>query len=168
MIISSGQILTGRAAAVINNGITNAKDSDGYVRTTYKALCTPATMPDADSKVKGTWVVEGASGADDRFIGVIGDDSMPEANLGAADALGRREPVLDWGASRTYQVGDVMTIERNGMISVLAGGDIKEGDYLKLGDNGTFVSGGTKATNIGRAYESASAGERFEAYINAL
>lgn len=167
MIISSGQILTGRAAEVISEGITNAKDANGYVRTTYKALCTPDTMPDADSGVKGTWVVEGASGKDDQFIGVIGDDSMPEANLGAPDALGNREPVLDWGASRTYQVGDVMTIERNGMISVLAGGDIKEGDYLKLGDNGTFVTG-TKAVNIGRAYESASAGERFEAYINAL
>lgn len=167
MIISSGQILTGRAAEVISEGITNAKDANGYVRTTYKALCTPDTMPDADSGVKGTWVVEGASGKDDQFIGVIGDDSMPEANLGAPDALGNREPVLDWGASRTYQVGDAMTIERNGMISVLAGGDIKEGDYLKLGDNGTFVKG-TKAVNIGRAYESASAGERFEAYINAL
>lgn len=167
MIISSGQILTGRAAEVITNGITNAKDANGYVRTSYKALCVPATMPDGDSAVKGTWVVEGASGKDDYFIGVVGDDSMPEANLGAPDALSNRSPVLDWGASRTYQVGDVMTIERNGMISVLAGGDIKEGDYLKLGDNGTFVKG-TKAVNIGRAYESASAGERFEAYINAL
>ena len=104
MIISSGQILTGRAAEVINEGITNAKDANGYVRTTYKALCTPDTMPSADSGVKGTWVVEGASGKDDLFIGVIGDDSMPEANLGAPDALGNREPVLDWGASRTYQV----------------------------------------------------------------
>ena len=53
------------------------------------------------------------------------------------------------------------------MISVLAGDDIKEGDYLKLGDNGTFVPG-DKSDNIGRAYESAAAGERFEAYINAL
>ena len=167
MIISSGQILTGRAAATITNGITNAKDADGYVRTAYKALCVPDTMPTDDSGVKGTWVVEGASGKDDNFIGVIGDDSMPEANLGAPDSLGQREPVLDWGASRTYQVGDVMTIERNGMISVLAGGNIAEGDYLKLGANGTFVKG-AKSDNIGRAYESAVAGERFEAYINAL
>lgn len=167
MIISSGQILTGRAAAVITNGITNTKDANGYVRTAYKAVCTPDTMPDADSKVKGTWVVEGASGKDNNFIGVIGDDSMPEANLTAADSLGIREPVLDWGASRTYQIGDVMTIERNGMISVLAGGTIKEGDYLKLGANGTFVAG-QKSDNIGRAYESAAAGERFEAYIHAL
>lgn len=167
MIISSGQILTGRAAATITNGITNAKDADGYVRTAYKALCVPDTMPTDDSGVKGTWVVEGASGKDDNFIGVIGDDSMPEANLGAPDALGQREPVLDWGASRTYQVGDVMTIERNGMISVLAGGAITEGDYLKLGANGTFVKG-DKSDNIGRAYESAVAGERFEAYIHAL
>ena len=147
MIISSGQILTGRSAAVITNGITNTKDANGYVRTAYKAVCIPDTMPDADSKVKGTWVVEGASGKDDNFIGVIGDDSMPEANLTAADSLGIRE--------------------RNGMISVLAGGDIAEGDYLKLGNNGTFVKG-TKAVNIGRAYESAAAGERLEAYINAL
>ena len=167
MIISSGQILTGKAAEVINNGITNAPDANGYVRTAYKALCTPDTMPDADSGVKGTWVVEGASGKDANFIGVIGDDSAPEPNLGPADSLGIRNPVLDWGASRTYQVGDVMTIERNGMISVLAGDAIKEGDYLKLGANGTFVKG-AKTDNIGRAYESAEAGERFEAYINAL
>ena len=167
MIISSGQILTGKAAAVITDGITNAKDADGYVRTAYKALCVPDTMPNADSGVKGTWVVEGASGKDDNFIGVIGDDSMPEANLTAADNLGRREAVLDWGASRTYQIGDCMTIERNGMISVIAGGAIKEGDYLKLGANGTFVKG-DKSDNIGRAYESAASGERFEAYINAL
>ena len=167
MIISSGQILTGKAAAVITDGITNAKDADGYVRSAYKALCVPDTMPNADSGVKGTWVVEGASGKDDNFIGVIGDDSMPEANLTAADNLGRREAVLDWGASRTYQIGDCMTIERNGMISVIAGGAIKEGDYLKLGANGTFVKG-NKSDNIGRAYESAASGERFEAYINAL
>ena len=167
MIISSGQILTGKAAAVITDGITNAKDADGYVRSAYKALCVPDTMPNADSGVKGTWVVEGASGKDDNFIGVIGDDSMPEANLTAADNLGRREAVLDWGASRTYQIGDCMTIERNGMISVIAGGAIKEGYYLKLGANGTFVKG-DKSDNIGRAYESAASGERFEAYINAL
>lgn len=167
MIISSGQILTGKAAAVISNGISNTKDANGYVRTAYKAVCTPDTMPAADSAVKGTWVVEGASGKDDNFIGVIGDDAVPEANLAAPDALGIRNPVLDWGASRTYQVGDVMTIERNGMISVIAGDTIKEGDYLKLGDNGTFVKG-QKSDNIGRAYESAAAGERFEAFINAL
>lgn len=167
MIISSGQILTGKAAEVINNGITNAKDADGYVRTAYKAVCVPASVPDEDSGIKGTWVIEGASGLDDQFFGVIGDDSMPEANLTAADNLGRREAVLEWGVSRTYQVGDCMTVERLGMISVLAGEDIKEGDFLKLGDNGTFVKG-QRSDNIGRAYESAAAGERFEAYINAL
>lgn len=167
MIISSGQILTGRAAETITNGITNTKDANGYVRTAYKAVCAPDTMPTEDSGIKGTWVVEGASGKDDLFLGVIGDDSMPEANLGAADALGNREPVLDWGASRTFQVGDVMTFERNAMLSVIAGGDIVEGDYLKLGDNGTFVAG-DKSDMIGRAYESAAAGERFEAYIFAL
>jgi len=167
MIISSGQILTGRAAATITNGITNAKDANGYVRTAYKAVCTPDTMPTEDSGVNGTWVVEGASGKDDNFVGVIGDDSMPEANLGAADALGNREPVLDWGASRTYQVGDVLTFERNGMISVIAGEDIAEGDWLKLGDNGTFVKA-SGPTRIGRAYESAAAGERFGAMIGSL
>lgn len=167
MLISSGQILTGKAAEVITNGITNAQDANGYVRTAYKAVCAPATMPAGDSGVKGTWVVEGQSGQDALFLGVIGDDSMPEANLAAPDSLGIRNPVLDWGASRTYQVGDVMTFERNGMISVLAGDTIKEGDFLKLGNNGTFVKG-ARSDNIGRAYESAAAGERFEAYINAL
>ena len=167
MIISSGQILTGRAAATITEGIKNAKDSEGYVRSAYKALCTPDEMPEADSKTKGTWVVEGASGKDDNFIGVVGDDSMPEANLDAPDVLGIRNPVLDWGASRTYQVGDVMTIERNGMISVIAGGAIKEGDWLKLGANGTFVKA-DKPTRIGRAYENAEPGQRFEAMISSL
>ena len=167
MLISSGQILTGKAAAVINEGIKNAKDANGYVRTAYKAVCTPDTMPNEDSGVKGTWVVEGASGKDDQFFGVIGEDSMPEPNLTAADNLGRREAVLDWGASRTYQVGDCMTVERNAMLSVLAGGTIKEGDFLKLGANGTFVKG-ARSDNIGRAYESAAEGERFEAFIFAL
>jgi len=167
MIISSGQILTGRAADTITNGISNVKDANGYVRTAYKAVCTPEEMPEADSGVKGTWVVEGTTNADDRFVGVIGDDSMPEANLGAPDALGDREPVLDWGASRTYQIGDVMTFERNGMISVIAGGAIHEGDWLKLGANGTFVKS-DNPTRIGRAYESAEAGERFEAMIGSL
>lgn len=167
MIISSGQILTGRAAETITDGISNVKDTNGYVRSAYKAVCTPDTMPTEDSGVKGVWVVEGQSGKDDNFVGVIGDDSMPEANLGAADALGNREPVLDWGASRTYQVGDVMTFERNGMISVIAGGNITEGDWLKLGDDGTFVKA-NGPTRIGRAYESAAEGERFEAMIGSL
>ena len=167
MIISSGQILTGRAAETITEGIKNTKDSEGYVRSAYKALCTPDTMPEADSAVKGTWVVEGAAGKDDNFIGVVGDDTVPEANLEAPDTLGIRNPVLDWGASRTYQVGDVMTIERNGMISVIAGGDIKEGDWLKLGANGTFVKADAP-TRIGRAYENAEAGQRFEAMIGSL
>jgi len=167
MLISSGQILTGRVAETITNGIQNAKDANGYVRSAYKAVCKPETMPEEDSGVKGTWVVEGQSGRDDDFLGIIGDDSMPEANLGAPDALGNREPVLEWGASRTYQVGDVLTFERNAIISVLAGGDIREGDELKLGPNGTFVKS-DKPSKIGRAYESAAEGERFEAMIKAL
>lgn len=167
MIISSGQILTGKAAATITEGIVSAKDTDGFVRTAYKAVCTPDTMPTQYSNVKGVWVVEGASGKDDNFVGVIGDDSMPEANLTAPDANNLREPVLDWGASRSYQVGDVLTFERNAMLSVIAGGKITEGDWLKLGDNGTFVKSATP-TRIGRAYESAEAGERFEAYIASL
>ena len=164
MIISSGIILTGKAAETIVNGIDNKKDANGYVRSAFKAVCTPEEAPNTPSDVNGTWVVEGQSGDDARFVGVIGDDVMPEANLGAANNLGQRDAVLDWGAPRTFQVGDTCTIEKEGMISVIAGGAITEGDFLKLGDNGTFVKSTTQ-TNLGRAYESAVAGERFVAKI---
>lgn len=167
MIISSGIILTGKAAETIVNGIDNKKDANGFVRSAYKAVCTPKTMPKTPSEVNGTWVVEAQSGDDDRFVGVIGDDTLPEANLGAANALGQRDAVLDWGAPRTFQTGDTMTIEKEGMISVIAGGAITEGDFLKLGDNGTFVKSNTK-TDLGRAYESAVEGERFVAKIYCL
>lgn len=162
MIISSGQILTGKAAETIENGITVAEDAKGFFRTAYKAVCFPDSAPAGASDVNGTWVVEGASGKDDQFLGVIGDDTAPEPNL----ALTSRKPVLDHGASRSFAVGDVMTFERNGVMYVLAGGNIKEGDLLKLGDDGTFVAGATdKASALGRAYEAAEEGERFMAMI---
>lgn len=162
MIISSGQILTGKAAATIENGITVAEDAKGFFRTAYKAVCFPDSAPAGASDVNGTWVVEGASGKDDQFLGVIGDDTAPEPNL----ALTSRKPVLEYGASRSFAVGDVMTFERNGVMYVLAGGNIKEGDLLKLGDDGTFVAGATnKASALGRAYEAAEEGERFMAMI---
>lgn len=162
MIISSGQILTGRAAATIQNGITVAEDANGFFRTAYKAVCFPDNAPTDPSDVNGTWVVEGASGKDDNFLGVIGDDTAPEPNL----TLNSRKPVLDYGASRSFAQGDTMTFERNGIMYVLAGGNIKEGDLLKLGANGTFVAGATnKASALGRAYEAAKAGERFMAMI---
>lgn len=162
MIISSGQILTGKAAETIENGITVTEDNKGFFRTAYKAVCFPDSAPAAASDVNGTWVVEGASGKDDNFLGVIGDDTAPEPNL----TLDSRKPVLDYGASRSFAVGDVMTFERNGIMYVLAGGAIEEGDLLKLGANGTFVGGATdKASALGRAYEAAEAGERFMAMI---
>ena len=162
MIISSGQILTGKAAETIENGITVAEDDKGFFRTAYKAVCFPDSAPAAPSDVNGTWVVEGASGKDDQFLGVIGDDTAPEPNL----TLDSRKPVLEYGASRSFAVGDVMTFERNGVMYVLAGGNIQEGDLLKLGDNGTFVAGATdKASALGRAYEAADEGERFMAMI---
>lgn len=162
MIISSGQILTGKAAETIENGITVAEDDKGFFRTAYKAVCFPDSAPAAPSDVNGTWVVEGASGKDDQFLGVIGDDTAPEPNL----TLDSRKPVLEYGASRSFAVGDVMTFERNGVMYVLAGGNIQEGDLLKLGDNGTFVAGATdKASALGRAYEAAAEGERFMAMI---
>ena len=162
MIISSGQILTGKAAETIENGITVAEDDKGFFRTAYKAVCFPDSAPAAPSDVNGTWVVEGASGKDDKFLGVIGDDTAPEPNL----TLNSRKPVLEYGASRSFAVGDTMTFERNGVMYVLAGGNIQEGDLLKLGNNGTFVAGATnKASALGRAYEAAAKGERFMAMI---
>lgn len=164
MIISSGQILTGRAAATIPKGITVAKDANGFFRTSYKAVCFPDSAPASDSNVNGTWVVEGQSGKDDNFLGIIGDDTAPEPNLTLTD----RQPVLDYGASRDFAVGDVMTFERDGIFYVMAGAAVKEGDYLKLGNDGTFVGGATRADAIGRAYESADEGQTFMAKIQAL
>ena len=163
MIHSSGQIITGRAAERIDEGIGVKPDTEGWFRTAYKALVLADSPTGDDSNVYGPWVKEGSAGEDDKFVGIIGDDDAPYANVN----LDTNNPVLGYGESKSFAVGDVMTIERNGMISVLAGGNIAEGDYLKLGANGTFVKG-AKSDNIGRAYESAVAGERFEAYINAL
>lgn len=164
MIISSGQIITGRAASTITEGVKVVEDSEGYARTTYKALICPANLPadaDAYADFYGLWVETGASGKDDLFCGVVGDDTVPTANI---EVNSQRPFVGHERKSQTFVKGDVMTIERNGILSVCAGGDIKRGDWLKLGDDGTFVKG-QKSDNIGRAHESAKAGERFRAHI---
>ena len=163
MIHSSGQIITGRAAKVIENGIGVSPDSEGWYRTAYKALILSDSPDGNDSNVYGPWVEEGAAGKDDKFVGVIGDDDLPYANVD----LTSQKPVLDYGASRSFAVGDVMTIERNGILSVIAGADITQGDYLKLADNGAFQKG-TRAQGIGFAMESAKAGERFRATIYSI
>lgn len=160
MIHSSGQIITGRAAELIENGISVAPDAEGYFRTTYKALVTAQSPDGNDSGVYGPWVKEASAGDDNIFIGVIGDDDSPYANVN----LDTNTPVLDYGASKSFAAGDVMTIERDGILSVIAGGNIKQGDFLKLADNGAFQKG-ARSNNIGFAMESAKAGERFRAII---
>lgn len=164
MIHSSGQIITGRAAKTITNGITVTKDADGYYRSAFKAVCIAASPNQRDSGVYGPWVEEAATGKEGTFVGVIGDDTAPYANR---EVLDDREPVLGYGKSRSFAQGDVMTIERNGIISVIAGGNITQGSYLKLGDNGTFVKG-NKNDGIGFAMESAKSGDRFRATIYAI
>ena len=62
MIHSSGQILTGRAAKVIENAISNVPDKDGFFKTAYKAVCVPEEIPTEASEVYGTWIEEGAEG----------------------------------------------------------------------------------------------------------
>ena len=163
MIHSSGQIITGRAAEAIEEGIGVKPDTEGWFRTAYKALVLAESPDGNDSNVYGPWVKEGSAGDDDIFVGIIGDDDAPYANVN----LDTNNPVLDYGASKSFAVGDVMTIERNGILSVIAGADITQGDYLKLADNGAFQKG-TRAEGIGFAMESAKAGERFRATIYSI
>ncbi len=163
MIHSSGQIITGRAAELITDGIGVKPDTEGWYRTAYKALVLAESPDGNDSNVYGPWVKEASEGDDDNFVGIIGDDDAPYANVN----LDTNNPVLDYGASKSFAVGDVMTIERNGILSVIAGDDITQGDYLKLADNGAFQKG-TRAQGIGFAMESAKAGERFRATIYSI
>lgn len=163
MIHSSGQIITGRAAETINEGIGVMPDAEGWYRTAYKALVLADSPTGEDSNVYGPWVKEASAGEDDKFVGIIGDDDAPYANVD----LNTNNPVLNYGASKSFAVGDVMTIERNGILSVIAGSDIKQGDYLKLANNGAFQKG-AKADGIGFAIESAKAGERFRATIYSI
>lgn len=163
MIHSSGQIITGRAAELIENGIDVKPDTEGWYRTAYKALILAESPTGEDSNVYGPWVKEASAGDDDKFVGIIGDDDKPYANVN----LDTNNPVLDYGASKSFAVGDVMTIERNGILSVIAGSDITQGDYLKLADGGAFQTG-TRDEGIGFAMESAKAGERFRATIYSI
>lgn len=169
MIISSGQILTGRAIEDIPAAIINRKDADGWADSAYKAVCVPAAADVAvagPSNTNGSWIEIGDTGNDVRFLGVIGDDTSPQANK----ILSSDAPVLNTHEDYHVKKGDVVTFERNGVLSVLAGGDIVEGDLLALGEDGTFIAQSTpsKATALGRAYGSAEEGERFIAYIQAL
>lgn len=163
MIHSSGQIITGRAAKVIKDGIGVKPDTEGWYRTAYKALVLADSPDGSDSNVYGPWVKEAAAGEDDKFVGIIGDDDAPYANVN----LDTKNPVLGYGESKSFAVGDVMTIERNGILSVIAGADITQGDYLKLANNGAFQKG-SRDKGIGFAMESAKAGERFRATIYSI
>lgn len=167
MIISSGQIITGRAASTVTEGVKVVEDADGYARSAYKALVAPESLPadaDAYADFYGLWVETGAAGKDDLFVGVVGDDTVPTANIN----VNTNKPYVGTDrVSQTFVKGDVMTIERNGILSVIAGGDIKRGDFLKLGADGSFVKG-EKSDQIGRAHQSAKTGERFRAYIGAM
>jgi len=163
MIHSSGQIITGRAAEVIQDGIGVKPDTEGWYRTAYKALVLADSPDGNDSNVYGSWVKEAAAGEDDKFVGIIGDDDAPYANVN----LDTNNPVLGYGESKSFAVGDVMTIERNGILSVIAGANITQGDYLKLADNGAFQKG-SRDEGIGFAMESAKAGERFRATIYSI
>lgn len=171
MIHSSGQIISAQAASDIVNGIGAAKDSDGYTRVTFKAVCVAESPTGADAgnwqNLYGFWVEEAMEGMEDTFVGVIGDDTIPYANR-KPTVVDHNNPVVDPDdKARTFLQGDELTVERNGIISVIAASDIKQGEYLKLADNGAFQKG-EKSDGIGLAIESAEAGERFRATIWAL
>ena len=171
MTHSSGQIISAQAASDIENGIGAAKDSDGYTRVTFKAVCVAESPTGADAgnwqNLYGFWVEEAMAGMEDTFVGVIGDDTIPYANR-KPTVVDHNNPVVDPDdKARTFLQGDELTVERNGIISVIAASDIKQGEYLKLADNGAFQKG-EKSDGIGLAIESAEAGERFRATIWAL
>lgn len=171
MIHSSGQIISAQAASDIVDGIGAAKDSDGYTRVTFKAVCVAQSPTGADAgnwqNLYGFWVEEAMEGMEDTFVGVIGDDTIPYANR-KPTVVDHNNPVVDPDdKARTFLQGDELTVERNGIISVIAASDIKQGEYLKLADNGAFQKG-DKSDGIGLAIESAEAGERFRATIWAL
>ena len=171
MIHSSGQIISAQAASDIVNGIGAAKDSDGYTRVTFKAVCVAQSPTGADAgnwqNLYGFWVEEAMEGMEDTFVGVIGDDTIPYANR-KPTVIDHNNPVVDPDdKARTFLQGDELTVERNGIISVIAASNIKQGEYLKLADNGAFQKG-DKSDGIGLAIESAKAGERFRATIWAL
>ena len=171
MIHSSGQIISAQAASDIVDGIGAAKDSDGYTRVTFKAVCVAKSPTGADAgnwqDLYGFWVEEAMEGMEDTFVGVIGDDTIPYANR-KPTVIDHNNPVVDPDdKARTFLQGDELTVERNGIISVIAASDIKQGEYLKLADNGAFQKG-EKSDGIGLAIESAEAGERFRATIWAL
>lgn len=171
MIHSSGQIISAQAAETIEDGIGAAKDSDGYTRITFKAVCVAESPTGEDAgnwqNLYGFWVKEAGAGDEDTFVGIIGDDTVPYANR-KPTIVDHNSPVVDpENKARTFLQGDELTIERNGIISVIAAKDIKQGEYIKLDDGGAFQPG-EKSDGIGLAIESAAAGERFRATIWAL
>lgn len=171
MIHSSGQIISAQAAEDIVDGIGATKDSDGYTRITFKAVCVAESPTGEDAgnwqNLYGFWVKEAGEGDEDTFVGIIGDDTVPYANR-KPTIVDHNSPVVDpENKARTFLQGDEMTIERNGIISVIAASDIKQGEYIKLADGGAFQKG-AKSDGIGLAIESAAAGERFRATIWAL
>lgn len=172
MIHSSGQIISATAAETIQDGIGAAKDTDGYMRVSFKAVCVADSPTGEDAGnhglLYGPWVKEASEGDEANFFGVIGDDTVPYANR-EPQAITDRDPVVDPRKSkqRTFIVGDEMTVETYGILSVIAADDIQQGHWLKLADGGAFQEG-ARDDGIGLAIESAKAGERFRAIINVI
>lgn len=172
MIHSSGQIISATAAEVIEDGIGSAKDTQGYYRVTFKAVCVADSPTGEDAGnhglLYGPWVKEATAGDEEHFLGVIGDDTVPYANR-EPQAVTDRDPVVDPRKSkqRTFIVGDEMTVETYGILSVVAAKPIVQGHWIKLDDGGAFQEG-QRADGIGLAIESAEAGQRFRAIINVI
>ena len=171
MIESSGQILTARAAADMPAVIEVRKRADGFYESFYKLLAMPSTMPTEDSGLKGTWAVIANEGDDERFLGIAGSDTAPEANVEIPVVLNDAQPVLNLYKSHNVPKGGVIPFERNGIIVVCADEEVKEGQLLVCADDGKVKpAASTKKTYecIGRAYENAAEGETFRAFIRAL
>lgn len=172
MIHSSGQIISATAAKTIVDGIGSAVDTDGYERVSFKAVCVAESPTGEDAGnhglLYGPWVEEAMEGMEDTFLGIIGDDTVPYANR-EPEPITDRNPVVNPRDSkrRTFVTGDEMTVETYGILSVIAAADIKQGEFIKLADNGAFQPG-AKSDGIGLAIESVKAGERFRAMINVI
>lgn len=168
MLISSGQILTGKFKDATASVIETKPDAKGFYESYYKALVVDSTTAaTAASDVNGTWVkVADASSTAKDFVGVAGNDPSPQANV---DILNGNKPYCNgWGEDYNVPAGGTITIERNAVLKVIASEAIAEGDLITVGGaNGAFKKATTLADAVGRAYTSAAKDECFVAYIGA-
>ena len=166
MIHSSGQIITGKFKNATASVILNKKDEKGFYRAHYKALVVDTTTgASEDPDTYGFWVkvADDTATAKD-FVGVVGSDTYPQANV---DILNDNKPYCSYGNDYNVPAGGLVTIERNGIIRVIANEKIAPGDLIAIGgENGSFKKATDLTDAVGRAVTGAEKkDDGFQAYI---